>query len=71
MKFLGAILDEKLTFKEHIEYVAKKLSIGIGFLYRAREALNYKQLTLLYNAILVPHINYCNLVWGINYPVHK
>ena len=26
--------------------------------------------TLLYNAILVPHITYCNLVWGINYPAY-
>ena len=70
VKFLGVIVDEKLTFKEHIAYVAKKLSIGIGFLYRGREVLNYKQLTLLYNAILVPHITYCNLVWGINYPTY-
>ena len=68
VKFLGVFVDEKLTFKEHIEYVAKKLAIGIGFLYRGREVLNYKQLTLLHNTILLPHITYCNLIWGINYP---
>ena len=70
VKFLGVIVDEKLSFKEHIEYVAKKLSIGVGFLYRGREVLNYRQLTLLYRAIIEPHITYCNLVWGINYPTH-
>ena len=70
VKFLGVIVDEKLSFKEHIEYVSKKLSIGIGFLYRGREILNSKQLTLLYKAIIQPHLTYCNLIWGINYPTH-
>ena len=73
VKFLGVVVDEQLSFKYHIENVARKLAIGIGFLYRGREVLGRKELLLLYNTLLLPHINYCNLVWGINYPtnLHK
>ena len=31
-KFLGVLLDEKLTFETHIEYVCKKACGGIGAL---------------------------------------
>ena len=70
VKFLGVVVDEQLSFKQHIESVAKKFSMGLGFLYRGREVLNRNQLTLLYNAILLPNLTYCNLIWGINYPSH-
>lgn len=70
VKFLGVIVDERLTFKQHIDSVAAKFAMNIGFLYRGREILTCIQLKLLYNAILLPHLTYCNLVWGINYPTH-
>ena len=70
VKFLGVIVDDQLSFKPHIESVAKKLAVGIGFLYRGREVLDRKELTLLYNSILLPSLTYCNLIWGINYPTH-
>ena len=70
VKFLGVVVDEQLSFKQHIESVAKKLSVGIGLLYRGREVLNRNQLTLLYNTILLPNLTYCNLIWGINFPSH-
>jgi len=70
VKFLGVIVDEQLSFKAHIEYVAKKVALGIGFMYRSRDILNKKQLKLLYNTIVLPHLSYSSLVWGINFPTH-
>ena len=70
VKFLGIVVDEQLSFKDHIENVTRKLAVGIGFLYRGRDVLEQKQLKLLYNAIILPHLTYCNLVWGINYPTY-
>ena len=67
VKFLGVLVDEKLSFKDHINHVAHNLSVGIGFLYRGREILGRAQLILLYNALLLPHTTYCNLIWGINF----
>ena len=70
VKFLGVMVDEQLSFKRHIESIARKLAVGIGFLYRGREVLGRKELILLYNTLLLPHLNYCSLVWGINYPTN-
>ena len=35
-KFLGVIIDEKLTWKDHISFVRSKLSKTVGILYRIR-----------------------------------
>ena len=70
VKFLGVMVDEQLSFKRHIENIARKLAVGIGFLFRGREVLGRKELILLYNTLLLPHLNYCSLVWGINYPTN-
>ena len=70
VKFLGIIVDEQLSFKHHIENISRKFAIGLGFLYRGREVLDCKELQLLYNSVLLPHLTYCNLVWGINYPTN-
>ena len=35
VKFLGVIIDENLTWKNHIEVVENKISKNIGVLYRA------------------------------------
>ena len=40
MKYLGVILDDHLTFDEHITYVITKASKKLGVLRRAREFLN-------------------------------
>ena len=67
VKFLGILVDENLTFQEHINYVCQKLSAGIGIMFRGKDVLESTQLKLLYNTLLLPHLTYCNLVWGINF----
>ena len=39
-KFLGVIIDEKLTWKYHISLVRSKLAKTVGILYRVRHLLN-------------------------------
>ena len=34
-KFLGVIIDNKLTWKEHISYICGKISRGIGMIIKA------------------------------------
>ena len=36
IKFLGVLLDENLSWKEHIKYNEKKVAKNIGLLYRAK-----------------------------------
>ena len=44
-KFLGVIIDNKLTWKDHIMYISGKISRGMGIIIKSRKVL-YKQ-TLL------------------------
>ena len=62
--FLGVKIDQKLNWKCHIEYVNKKLNKCLGILRKVKGVLSTTCLIKLYNAFILPHINYCNIVWG-------
>ena len=47
-KYLGAIVNHKLNWTQHIDYVKNKISKGIGIMYRARNCLTKKSLMNLY-----------------------
>ena len=42
VKFLGVIIDENLTWKNHIQIVENKISKNIGVPYRASHLLDFK-----------------------------
>ena len=67
--FLGIMLDENLTWKSHIEMVAKKISKVTGILYRLKNIFLESVLFVLYNSLIVSYINYGLLLWGVH--VHK
>ena len=63
-KFLGVMLDSKLSWQPHIAYISKKISKGIGILCKARKYLPQKCLITLYYSFIYPYMNYCLEVWG-------
>ncbi len=63
MKYLGVILDEHLTFDEHVNYIIAKASKKLGILHRAREFLNLNTKILLYKSLVLPHMDYCDLIY--------
>ena len=66
-KFLGVILDHKICWKPHIEYVKAKVARSIGVLGKARHILNERALYILYCSLILPYLNYCIEVWGNTY----
>ena len=48
IKFLGVLLDENVTWKEHLKYIENKCAKNIGLLYKAKHHLNKKYLVVLY-----------------------
>ena len=62
-KTLGVIVDECITWKDHIDKVAKKASKGIGILRRSKDLLDKDTLKTIYSAFVLPHFDYCALVW--------
>ena len=63
-KFLGITIDANLSWNDHVLNVHNSVSRGIGILYRLRNLISQKSLTILYNALVLPYITYCNIVWG-------
>lgn len=63
-KFLGIILDEKLSFSNHIDYVANKISKLTGLMYKLKSFFPSEILKNLYWSLVHPYYNYCILAWG-------
>ena len=63
-RFLGVIIDSKLCWSDHIQYIKKKMSKGIGILHKAKKILQKESLLTLYNCFIYPYIIYCIEVWG-------
>ena len=60
-KFLGIIIDEKLTWTHHISYIKNKISKGI--ILRARQFFNKSALLKLYNSFVLPYLIYGVEIW--------
>ena len=67
-KFLGIVIDQHLTWKNHIDYITKKILRITGLLRRIRFYVNQTHLKMLYNSLIYPYIHYGNIVWAYNYP---
>ena len=63
-KFLGVIIDENLSWKNHIDGVTKTISRNIGVINKLKHSVPQKVLYTLYCTLVLPYINYNILVWG-------
>ena len=57
IKFLGVIVDENLTWKNHIEVAENKINKNIEVLYRASHLLNFKNLLKIYFSFIHIYIS--------------
>ena len=62
-KFLGVILNENLSCREHVDYACKKVSKGLGILSHVRELVPTKALLHIYSSIVQPYFDYCSSAW--------
>ena len=51
-RYLGVILDNKLTWKQHLNYLQTKLSQASGMFYKHRSYLPLHTLKLIYNSLV-------------------
>ena len=58
IKYLGVTLDAQLSFKYHIDELTKKISRGIGLLYKLQPFVTTKILSKVYYAIFNPFLLY-------------
>ena len=67
-KFLGVVIDENLSWKHHINYIKGKIAKSVRILKRLKYCLPEKTLNTLYNTLMLPYLNYCNIIWANNKP---
>ena len=64
IKYLGVLLDDKLSWNYHIAFVCSKLAQNTGIFYKLRHYMSLKQLKQLYYSLIYPYISYAILAWG-------
>ena len=64
VKYLGVIIDQHLSWKHHINYIALKISRNIGIISRLRHFVPLKTLLSIYNSLISPYISYGLIAWG-------
>ena len=66
-KFLGVEIDYCLSWKYQIKKVENKISSIIGVISRIRFKIDLKTSLMLYNSLVLPYLDYCNILWASNY----
>ena len=62
--FLGLTLDTHLSWNNHIQKIASKISQTIGIMNKLKVFLPSDILQIIYNSLILPRFNYCLLSWG-------
>ena len=62
--FLGIHFNEQLNWKSHIDTLSVKCCRTLGILNRLKRILPLNIKIILYNSLMLPHLNYGITLWG-------
>lgn len=65
--FLGVLLQNKLSWKPHINHIKAKLCKSLAIISKVKELLNEKNVYILYCSLVLPYMTYGLEVWGNTY----
>jgi hypothetical protein len=63
-KYLGLMVDHKLTFTDHIDYILKKVAKRIGAMYRSKNLMPIKYRKMFANALMLPLFDYLDIIYN-------
>ena len=66
-KFIGVIIESKLSWKSQIARVKNNLLRCNIIMYEASFILSIATMRALYCSLFLPYLNYCSEVWGVTY----
>ena len=64
LKYLGVLLDNKLSWKPHVQRVKTQLSRACGILSKLKHCTTLPVLKVVYSSLIHPYFNYSILNWG-------
>ena len=62
-KSLRVVFDQRLVYEEHVDSLCKSVS-GLATLRQARQDVPQDTLLTVYNAVIKPFFDYCDVLWG-------
>ena len=62
-KYLGLVINDKLSWKEHIGYISTKSRRNMGMMKRIKDCIHRDSLILLYRTLVEPYFRYCDTTW--------
>ena len=62
--YLGVMLNEQISWKQHTEKFHKKVSKRVGLLSRIRTCLTIEASKCIYNTIVLPIFDFTDVVWS-------
>ena len=63
-KYLGLLLNSRMSYSTHISKICTKVSQHIGVFYQLNKVLPREVLVLLYNSFILPHLTLHIELWG-------
>ena len=63
VELLGLTIDNRLTFKDHINMLCRRANYELHALRRTRKYLTLEKSKLLYNAFINSQFNYASIIW--------
>ena len=63
-KYLGIVLDDSLTWKDHVRYVISRVGKRVGVLGRLRKNITIHAALEMYKSLILPILDYCDVVWA-------
>ncbi len=67
---LGIVIDDKLNWNRQNDEQCNKISKNINLLKKAKDFVGLDTLQTVYNALVMPHFNYCSTIWHNNNQKH-
>ena len=64
IRFLGVIINDKLTWELHKKHIHNKISKTLGILYKCKYAMKEVDVIKMYKAFIQPYFLYAIEVWG-------
>lgn len=68
---LGVIMDKKLSFVPHIQYVTTKAKAILQFVKRQAPKFHIDTIKLLYSALVRSIIEFASVIWSPRFDIHK
>ena len=64
VKYLGVLIDNHLSWKYHIDYIAVKISKIVGVICGLRHFVPFCTLRSIYQSLILPYLTYGLTAWG-------